>query len=199
MRNTFWLSVRNDILSITLSKFRFFGVNKLKKVLLAIAALALSFFAACKPFKAKIYTVGDTCFLTDNDGATEICAVCLDSAEYSKNEGGDTCNLALTYSIFPETEIQLDSRKIFVSCGDEKFYTDKHKNSDKNGIDIFNSSIDKEIKYTFYFDVPNSPYFENLENRGEGNVGWALTCHFEDAEFKVYTGELFDGLNKPST
>lgn len=167
---------------------------KLKKgLLVAIIALVLCMFTSCTPSNSKIYTVGDTYELMSNDG-TKIGAIKLDSVDYSVNEDSDTCNLGLTYIIYPETKMHLNSQNIFVSCETEKYSTDNQKNIDKNGRDIFNLSIEEEIKYTFYFVIPNSPYFDNLENREEGYMGWGIACYIEEARFEVYTGIIYDSL-----
>lgn len=122
---------------------------KLKKgLLVAIIALVLCILASCTPSNSKVYTVGDTYELISNDG-TKIGAIKLDSVDYSVNENSDTCNLGLTYIIYPETKMHLDSQNIFVSCETEKYSTDNQKNIDKNGRDIFNLSIEEEIKSLF--------------------------------------------------
>lgn len=162
-------------------------------LLVAVFASVLCIFTSCAPSKSKVYTVGDTYFLVSNDGA-KTGTIKLDSVEYSINEDGETCNLGLTYIIYPETTIQLDSQKIFVSCEDTKYFTDKQKNLERNGRDIFGFSIEEEIRYVFFFVIPKFPYFDNMDNREEGYLGWGIDCYIEDAKFEVYTKVIYDSL-----
>ena len=169
---------------------------KLKKYLLVvIMAFALCVSASCKPSHSRVYTVGDTSEVLSNDGA-KIGTIKLDSVDYSLNKDNNTCNVGLTYIIYPETTMYLDSQDIFVLCKAEKYFTDTQKNIVKNGRDIFNLSIEEEIIYTFYFVIPNSPYFDNLENREEGYLGWGITCYIENAVFEIYTGIILDDQQK---
>lgn len=61
-----------------------------------------------------------------------------------------------------------------------------------NSYDIFNLEIEGIKSYTFYFNIPFSPYFDNLENRGKGDMGWGLLCEIKGATFDLSTGELYD-------
>ena len=55
-------------------------------------------------------------------------------------------------------------------------------------------NLTEEIRYTFNFEIPDSPYFDDLDNREQGYLGWGIQCYILNANFKVYTGVLYDEL-----
>lgn len=143
--------------------------------------------------KNKVYTIGDTLELIFTDG-TEVGEVKLDSVGYSLNEDGETCNLGLIYTIYPNTIIHLNEQNIFISCDAEKYYTNQQMNLEKNKKNIFELNINTEIQYAFFFTIPSSPYFDNLENRDEGYDGWGIKCYIENVHYDIYTGIIYDSL-----
>ena len=160
-----------------------------KRFLVTIIILVSYILASCAPSKSRVYTVGDTCYLYSND-YEKIGEIKLESADYSINEAIDTGSLELTYVIYPYNEISLNSQEIFIICDAKKYFTNYQKNFDKNDFDIFSFIVDDEIRYTFYFDIPYSPYFEKMDNMADGYIGWVLECYIEEARFAVYTGIL---------
>lgn len=135
-------------------------------------AIALCIFTACVPSKGPIYTEGDTYNLMQDDGAVKA-SIKLESADYLLNDDDKTCNLSLTYHICPSIFLELKKENVYAVYDGSRTYTDDKLNVEKNGSDIFASKIEEGMKYTFYFIIPVSPYFENLENREKGYLGWA--------------------------
>lgn len=161
---------------------------KIKKLAIFLSVILTS----CEVKHPPIYTVGDvytmypTMEINIDKGSIR-----LDSAKYIKKEG-DTCNIALTYTFFPVDSYVLDYNKLLISDRGKKSYTEIEMNIEKNGDDIFKSKIYKERQYIFYFKFPNSPYFENLDNRDKDSWGWGIMCEIEEAIFNIFTGILYD-------
>jgi hypothetical protein len=65
-----------------------------------------------------------------------------------------------------------------------------------NEIDIFDLNLTKKIRYTFNFEIPISPFFDDLDNSKPGYLGWCIQCYILNAKFEIYTGVLYEKLSK---
>lgn len=155
-----------------------------KRGLGIVLSLGVMMCASCVPSRNRIYTIGDTVDL-------EAGYIRLIGANYQWIDE-NACDLKLTYKIYSETERKLDNTKLAVVCGSNNWDTDRNRNAKDNGTDIFEAVILNEITYAFHFVVPRSPYFDDLENRAEGYLGWRIKCYIEEALFEVYTGSMHD-------
>lgn len=168
---------------------------KLKNnLIISLFFVMMCLFVSCTPSKDKIYTVGDTYELWADDGTIEG-TVKLEAAKCLKNSNEQTYILALTYLITPNCTLVCTNQNVFVSCGEKKYCTNTDLNLENNNeIDIFDLNLTEEIRYTFNFEIPDSPYFDDLDNREQGYLGWGIQCYILNANFKVYTGVLYDEL-----
>ena len=125
---------------------------------------------------------------TDLDGIVR-----LDAGEYTFNDDGETCDLGLTYIFYPSDTIRLDKQYVIVESlySFITYYTDVDKNIEKNGFDIFEISIEKEMKYIFYFTMPIHPLFEDLDKKEQG---WETCCNMNDVTFYVDTKEIYESM-----
>lgn len=153
-------------------------------------------FASCTPSVNKIYTVGDTYELLADDGTIEG-SVKLETAQCIKNSNEQTYILSLTYLINPNCSLICTNQNVFISCGEKKFNTNLFLNLESNNeIDIFDVYLTEKIRYTFNFDIPNSPFFDDLDNVEPGYLGWCIQCYILNAKFEIYTGVLYEKLSK---
>lgn len=125
---------------------------------------------------------------TDLDGIVR-----LDAGEYTFNDDGKTCDLGLTYIFYPLVTMRLDKKYVSVKSlySHITYYTDVDKNIEKNGFDIFEIKIEKEMKYIFYFTMPIHPLFEDLDKK---EYGWETCCDMDDVRFYVDTKEIYDSM-----
>ena len=179
-------------------------LRKVFSVILFI--MCISFFTSCAPtIHPMAYTVGDTQdvhFFSYNDGPDEG-SIRFDSADYELNEDGETAQLICSFTFYPKRTIYLDTSKIYIFRGvyDEHYYTDTQLNSEKNGRDITDLTIEEETTIILYFIIPKSPYFDNLaDNIPECDNNHMLTCFIESTcskiNYDIFTGELSDKMKK---
>ena len=117
----------------------------------------------------------------------------LDAGEYTFNDDGKTCDLGLTYIFYPSDTMRLDKQYVMVESlySFITYYTDVDKNIEKNGFDIFEIKIEKEMKYIFYFTMPIHPLFEDLDKK---ESGWGTCCNMNYVTFYVNTKEIYDSM-----
>ena len=164
---------------------------KLNKVLTILHTILLITCVSCKPVRRRIYSMGEEQEFyggTDLDGIVR-----LDAGEYTFNDDGETCDLGLTYIFYPSDTIRLDKQYVIVESlySFITYYTDVDKNIEKNGFDIFEISIEKEMKYIFYFTMPIHPLFEDLDKKEQG---WETCCNMNDVTFYVDTKEIYESM-----
>ena len=164
---------------------------KLNKVLTILHTLLLITCVSCKPVRRRIYSMGEEQEFyggTDLDGIVR-----LDAGEYTFNDDGETCDLGLTYIFYPSDTIRLDKQYVIVESlySFITYYTDVDKNIEKNGFDIFEIKIEKEMKYIFYFTMPIHPLFEDLDKKEQG---WETICGMDWVTFYVNTKEIYDSM-----
>ena len=164
---------------------------KLNKVLTILHTLLLITCVSCKPVRRRIYSMGEEQEFyggTDLDGIVR-----LDAGEYTFNDDGKTCDLGLTYIFYPLVTMRLDKKYVSVKSlySHITYYTDVDKNIEKNGFDIFEIKIEKEMKYIFYFTMPIHPLFEDLDKK---EYGWETCCDMDDVRFYVDTKEIYDSM-----
>ncbi|MCI7220069.1 MAG: hypothetical protein MR497_00730 [Bacilli bacterium] len=164
---------------------------KLNKVLTILHTLLLITCVSCKPVRRRIYSMGEEQEFyggTDLDGIVR-----LDAGEYTFNDDGETCDLGLTYIFYPLVTMSLDKQYVMVESlySFITYYTDVDKNIEKNGFDIFEIKIEKEMKYIFYFTMPIHPLFEDLDKK---ESGWGTCCDMDDVTFYVNTKEIYESM-----
>lgn len=163
-------------------------LNKVRTILHTILLIAC---VSCKPVRRRIYSMGEEQEFyggTDLDGIVR-----LDAGEYTFNDDGETCDLGLTYIFYPLVTMSLDKQYVMVESlySFITYYTDVDKNIEKNGFDIFEIKIEKEMKYIFYFTMPIHPLFEDLDKK---ESGWGTCCDMDDVTFYVNTKEIYDSM-----
>ena len=164
---------------------------KLNKVLTILHTLLLITCVSCKPVRRRIYSMGEEQEFyggTDLDGIVR-----LDAGEYTFNDDGETCDLGLTYIFYPLVTMSLDKQYVMVESlySFITYYTDVDTNIDKNGFDIFEIKIEKEMKYIFYFTMPIHPLFEDLHKK---ESGWGTCCDMDDVTFYLNTKEIYESM-----
>ncbi len=112
---------------------------------------------------------------------------------YSKNDDGEDCQVDITYSIATAKEFQIDSESVHIgyNFSSGKAYTDIERSIEKNGYNIFATTISEDIEYTFCYNMPYDPYFkrfaENTDEPACGEVyGW-----WYNKEFTFYIDEIY--------
>ncbi|MDY5649659.1 MAG: hypothetical protein SPK64_01225 [Candidatus Enterosoma sp.] len=163
-------------------------LNKVRTILHTILLIAC---VSCKPVRRRIYSMGEEQEFyggTDLDGIVR-----LDAGEYTFNDDGETCDLGLTYIFYPLVTMSLDKQYVMVESlySFITYYTDVDKNIEKNGFDIFEIKIEKEMKYIFYFTMPIHPLFEDLDKK---ESGWGTCCDMDDVTFYVNTKEIYESM-----
>lgn len=163
-------------------------LNKVRTILHTILLIAC---VSCKPVRRRIYSMGEEQEFyggTDLDGIVR-----LDAGEYTFNDDGETCDLGLTYIFYPLVTMSLDKQYVMVESlySFITYYTDVDKNIEKNGFDIFEIKIEKEMKYIFYFTMPIHPLFEDLDKKEQG---WETICGMDWVTFYVNTKEIYDSM-----
>ena len=180
-------------------------MRKVFSVILFI--ICVSFFTSCTPsIHPRWYTIGETQELNhfSYDDFEEEGSIRFDSADYELNEDGETVQLICTFTFYPKRAIHLDTSKIYIWCGvhEKNCYTDTQLNSEKNGRDITDLTIEEETTIILCFIIPKSPYFDNLaDNIPKWDNNHKLACIIKDNyyaryEFDIYTGELSDKMKK---
>ena len=164
---------------------------KLNKVLTILHTLLLITCVSCKPVRRRIYSMGEEQEYYGGPSRSGI--VKLDAGEYTFNDDGETCDLGLTYIFYPLVTMRLDKKYVSVKSlySHITYYTDVDKNIEKNGFDIFEIKIEKEMKYIFYFTMPIHPLFEDLDKK---ESGWETCCDMDDVRFYVDTKEIYDSM-----
>lgn len=164
---------------------------KLNKVLTILHTLLLITCVSCKPVRRRIYSMGEEQEYYGGPSRSGI--VKLDAGEYTFNDDGKTCDLGLTYIFYPYGMIRLDKQYVGVKSSYSLiiYYTDVDKNIEKNGFDIFEIKIEKEMKYIFYFTMPIHPLFEDLDKKEQG---WETICGMDWVTFYVNTKEIYDSM-----
>ncbi len=164
---------------------------KLNKVLTILHTILLITCVSCKPVRRRIYSMGEEQEYYGGPSRSGI--VKLDAGEYTFNDDGETCDLGLTYIFYPYGMIRLDKQYVGVKSSYSLiiYYTDVDKNMEKNGFDIFEISIEKEMKYIFYFTIPIYPLFEDLDKKEQG---WETICGMDWVTFYVNTKEIYDSM-----
>ncbi|MCI7219984.1 MAG: hypothetical protein MR497_00295 [Bacilli bacterium] len=164
---------------------------KLNKVLTILHTLLLITCVSCKPVRQRIYSMGEE--QGYYGGPTGHGIVKLDAGEYTFNDDGKTCDLGLTYIFYPSDTIRLDKQYVRIESlySFITYYTDVDKNIEKNGFDIFEIKIEKEMKYIFYFTMPIHPLFEDLDKKEQG---WETICGMDWVTFYVNTKEIYDSM-----
>ena len=179
-------------------------MRKVFSVILFI--ICVSFFTSCTPsIHPRWYTIGETQELNhfSYDDFEEEGSIRFDSADYELNEDGETVQLICTFTFYPKRTIYLDTSKIYI-CGwvhEDNWYTDTQLNSEKNGKDITDLTIEEETTIILCFIIPKSPYFDNLaDNIPECDNNLMLTCFIESTcskiNYDIFTGELSDKMKK---
>jgi hypothetical protein len=170
---------------------------KLKNCLIISLFFVMIFlFTSCTPSVNKIYTVGDTYELLADDGTIEG-SVILETAQCLKNSNEQTYILSLTYLIDPNCSLICNNQNVFISCGEKRFNTNIFLNLESNNeIDIFDLNLTKKIRYTFNFEIPISPFFDDLDNSKPGYLGWCIQCYILNAKFEIYTDALYENLSQ---
>ena len=164
---------------------------KLNKVLTILHTLLSITCVSCKPVRRRIYSMGEE---QEYYGGTDLDGIVrLDAGEYTFNDDGKTCDLGLTYIFYPYGMIRLDKQYVGVKSSYSLiiYYTDVDKNIEKNGFDIFEIKIEKEMKYIFYFTMPIHPLFEDLDKKEQG---WETICGMDWVTFYVNTKEIYDSM-----
>lgn len=163
-------------------------------LIISLIFVTICLFVSCTPSVNKIYTVGDTYELVTDDGTIEG-NVKLEAAKCFKKSNEQTYILSLTYFIKTNYTLVCTNQNVFVSCVEKKYNTNMDLNLEKNNeINIFDLNLNGEIRYTFDFEIPGSPYFDDLDNREQGYLGWCIQCYILNAKFEIYTGVLYDEL-----
>ena len=180
-------------------------MRKVFSVILFI--ICVSFFTSCTPsIPPRRYTVGETQELNhfSYDGIETEGSIRFDSADYELNEDGETVQLICTFTFYPKRAIHLDTSKIYICSRfhEDNWYTDSQLNSEKNGRDITDLTIEEETTIILCFIIPKSPYFDNLaDNISEWDKTHQLTCAIKNnysggIHFAIFTGELSDKMKK---
>ncbi|MBQ8882281.1 MAG: hypothetical protein IJY70_02680 [Clostridia bacterium] len=159
---------------------------KVKKLIAGLLTLLICFCTiACEPVYLQEYTVGDT--QTTLDG----CDIKLVCADYETD--GEIATIRLKYEFTPRESVIISESEVYlIVVPQENTYSLPSKNTSENGYDIFGAEVTQKTEYSFYFEVPHSPYFDNLDNRDKGHNGFAIKCRVLGIRFEIHTGVMFD-------
>ncbi len=155
-------------------------------------------FCSLTPKGHRIYTVGDSVEWKHNDEL--IATITLKNAIYSKNDDGDDCQIYITYTIAPTQEVQLEYEKMNLDYDDSrniKSYTDIERATERNGYNIFETTISEDTDYTFCFNIPYDRYFKRYEDDPEETVTSTITgCTPASELFYLYTYKIYKASMK---
>lgn len=142
----------------------------------------------------KIYRIGDS-IKWNADYGELIATVTAKKAIYSKDDDDDeNCQIYITYSVATAKEFQLDYKtiKLLYNYSSDESYTDIERTVEKNGYNIFETTVSEDIEYTFCFNMPFDPYFKQyIDDPNEKATSIMSGVWASYYQFTLWTDDIY--------